>query len=127
MSVGGTGRTQKVYNLTIADFHTYFVGEEQLFVHNCGEQGPRFYRGAKREEAIDANRKSDGSIECECCGKELTEEKGLPDTVTVDHKVAYKSGGKTDTDNAALACKSCNSSKGAKELGTEWTPPKERD
>ena len=35
IAVGGTGRIEPVYNLTIADFHTYFVGEEQLFVHNC--------------------------------------------------------------------------------------------
>ncbi|MCQ8186660.1 HINT domain-containing protein, partial [Parvularcula maris] len=28
-------RIDATYNLTVADFHTYFVGEERVLVHNC--------------------------------------------------------------------------------------------
>ncbi len=30
-------RIETTYNLTVADFHTYFVGEDGVWVHNCGE------------------------------------------------------------------------------------------
>jgi hypothetical protein len=30
-----TGRVDVTYNLTVADFQTYFVGEMQVLVHNC--------------------------------------------------------------------------------------------
>lgn len=34
-SVVETDRTDATYNLTVADFETYFVGEQQVLVHNC--------------------------------------------------------------------------------------------
>lgn len=37
VSVTDTGKTNLTYNLTIADFHTYFVGRARTWVHNaCG-------------------------------------------------------------------------------------------
>jgi hypothetical protein len=38
VSVRKTGRTAATFNLEVADFHTYFVGEDQVWVHNedCG-------------------------------------------------------------------------------------------
>ena len=38
-SVGETNRTDLTYNLTIADFETYFVGKERVLVHNCRRGG----------------------------------------------------------------------------------------
>ncbi|NWG71603.1 MAG: hypothetical protein HXY23_08365, partial [Parvularculaceae bacterium] len=34
-SVFETDRTDATYNLTVADFETYFVGEQRVLVHNC--------------------------------------------------------------------------------------------
>lgn len=34
-SVARTGRTEATYNLTVADFETYFVGDLRVLVHNC--------------------------------------------------------------------------------------------
>jgi hypothetical protein len=37
VSLTALHRIQKTYNLTVADFHTYFVGENNVWVHNqCG-------------------------------------------------------------------------------------------
>jgi len=38
VAVEGTGQTAPTYNLEVADFHTYFVGVERVWVHNqnCG-------------------------------------------------------------------------------------------
>jgi len=43
-SVINTGDQKPTYNLEIADFHTYFVGEDRVLVHNgmgCGEAAAR--------------------------------------------------------------------------------------
>lgn len=37
--VDQTDRTQATYNLTVADFETYFVGESRVLVHNCKYHG----------------------------------------------------------------------------------------
>jgi len=34
-SIVETNRTDATYNLTVADFETYFVGEQRVLVHNC--------------------------------------------------------------------------------------------
>ncbi len=39
MSVVETGRTEQTYNLEVADFHTYFVGEAWVWVHNAANCG----------------------------------------------------------------------------------------
>ncbi len=40
-SVENTGRIDATYNITVADFHTYFVGTQRVLVHNCKPvQGP---------------------------------------------------------------------------------------
>ena len=36
-SVIKTGQLDGTYNITVADFHTYFVGETKVLVHNCDE------------------------------------------------------------------------------------------
>ena len=38
-SVVETDRTDATYNLTVADFETYFVGEQRVLVHNCPTGG----------------------------------------------------------------------------------------
>ena len=40
-SVIETDRIEPTYNLTVADFETYFVGEARVLVHNCGPDLPQ--------------------------------------------------------------------------------------
>jgi hypothetical protein len=55
VSVRKTGRTAPTFNLEVAEFHTYFVGAEGIWVHNedCGEPHenhhikPKYLGGAK--------------------------------------------------------------------------------
>jgi RHS repeat-associated protein len=51
VSVANTNKMAKTYNLEVADFHTYFVGNDKLWVHNAcplkellGPRGPIFGR-----------------------------------------------------------------------------------
>jgi hypothetical protein len=44
-----------------------------------------------------------------------------------DHVLALKKGGSDMVDNIMPCCVSCNASKAARLLGTEWTAPKDRD
>ncbi len=43
-----------------------------------------------------------------------------------DRVKAWSPGGGTTDENSANSCARCNPSKGAKELGTEWVPPRNR-
>ncbi|MEZ6212113.1 MAG: hypothetical protein R3B46_12825 [Phycisphaerales bacterium] len=36
MSFGWTGSAYTTYNIEVADYHTYFVGETGVWVHNAG-------------------------------------------------------------------------------------------
>lgn len=82
-------------------------------------QGPRLARGKLREQVLAKGRQADGSVACKYCGK--------PTATTSDHVVPYSKGGPTKIDNLEPACTSCNSSKGNKELGKDWIPPKDRE
>jgi hypothetical protein len=54
--------TQTVYNLDVANFHTYFVGKDQAWVHNsCGQGGgstqqhhafPQYLGGAAKQSLV---------------------------------------------------------------------------
>ena len=46
-----------------------------------------------------------------------------PNSAEIDHAKAYSKGGKTEDANLNGACRTCNRSKGSKDLGTEWNPP----
>ena len=82
-------------------------------------QGPRFATGELRQQVMDKGRQADGSVHCAYCGK--------PTATQSDHVVPYSKGGPTKIENLEPSCGSCNASKGSKDLGTQWTPPKERD
>ena len=52
-SISRVERTERVdatYNLTVADFNTYFVGELQVLVHNCDPKGANSSANAARLE-----------------------------------------------------------------------------
>jgi len=82
-------------------------------------QGPRFARGELRKQVLDKGRAADGTVTCVYCGR--------PTARTADHIIPFKKGGATKLENLDPACVPCNSSKGAKDLGTEWVPPKDRE
>ncbi len=46
------GKATKVYNIEVEDFHNYYVGDEQLLVHNCNGVGAGLVNGV--EDFIDA-------------------------------------------------------------------------
>lgn len=82
-------------------------------------KGPRFARGELRQQVLDKGRQADGSVKCAYCDK--------PTATQSDHVVAHSKGGATTIENLEPSCASCNASKGAKELGKEWVPPKDRE
>jgi RHS repeat-associated protein len=101
ISVIRTHRVVPTYNFEIAEFHTYFVGSDQIWVHNACD---RFFRGALRREILKLGSK------CAYCEKAATQ---------VDHVKSFKAGGSTTIGNGVPACASCNASKGAKNVA-DW-------
>ncbi|MDE1461740.1 polymorphic toxin-type HINT domain-containing protein [Spartinivicinus poritis] len=66
VSLTEAGRTEDTYNLTVADFHTYYAGEQQAFVHNecpCSKASelPLIKQGSKAwSKAVDSIRNATG-------------------------------------------------------------------
>jgi hypothetical protein len=56
LSVASTARTKTVYNLTVDEHHTYFVGTSETWVHNqgdCDEETPEQRKERERKERED--------------------------------------------------------------------------
>jgi hypothetical protein len=56
LSVASTARTETVYNLTVDEHHTYFVGTSETWVHNqgdCDEETPEQKKERERRERIE--------------------------------------------------------------------------
>ena len=96
-----TNRIERTYNFEVEGFHTYFVGENAVWVHNACD---RFFRGPLRRQVLNEGAK------CAYCGSPATQ---------ADHVTAYSRGGPTTLGNGVPACASCNASKGAKSV-TDW-------
>lgn len=76
---------------------------------------------AQRERALERSQDANGVERCT-----LDRRSGSPNSAEIDHVKAYSRGGETVDENLDAACRTCNKSKGAEELGTEWIPPNER-
>ncbi len=50
-----------VYNFTVADYHTYYVGQGEVLVHNCGGKTPKAGKG-KNKLKPDNEAKGDHSV-----------------------------------------------------------------
>jgi RHS repeat-associated protein len=64
VSVEHTTRTAQTYNLEVADFHSYFVGDGRLWVHNsgCSEDPPPPYKvGGPKPDPLKGTRSSTGA------------------------------------------------------------------
>ena len=60
-----TDELTTTYNLEVADFHTYFVGEARVWVHNTC-RGSSEYSRAQRRDILQRNRdENDGRLTCE--------------------------------------------------------------
>ncbi len=122
-------KTQEMYNLTVDEAHTFFVGDGQWLVHNCSAQIPKYDRSAFGDldpDVRDAVFKRD-DYTCAYCRQRGGD-------LTIDHVVSAKQkwvdGAWQWTDaqrnkwfnkmsNLVTACPTCNKSKGAKKL-SDW-------
>lgn len=105
---------EKVYNLEVKDWHTYYVGENAVLVHNCSRRPNKATQDEAKDNATDDN----GDMKCTYCDIILTEEYGNPNSLEYDHEKAYKHGGTNDISNINASCRTCNRSKGSKDLSS---------
>jgi len=91
-----------------------------------GARTPRTATQTQREAALERSKGADGVEKCTYCSKPLDRKSGTPNSAEIDHRRAYSKGGETVDSNLDAACRTCNRSKGNKDLGTEWVPPKQR-
>jgi hypothetical protein len=99
---------QQVYNLEIAEAHTYFAGELEAWGHNG-----RGFRGSKRQAVMCKN--GGRCVRCGAPGKHA------------DHIWPWALGGLTEVYNGQPLCASCNLRKGCqrpiKGTDLDWRPP----
>ncbi|TKD03854.1 HNH endonuclease [Polyangium fumosum] len=80
----------------------------------------------QREAALARSKGPDGVERCTHCDTPLERQAGKPNSAEIDHRKPFVKGGQTTDSNLDAACRTCNRSKGPKELGAEWTPPNKR-
>ena len=68
-----TDEPTKVYNFEVEDFHTYFVGECGVWVHNANDLYARgkFRKSTHEKMKAEAPRDADGNMICPTCGKKI--------------------------------------------------------
>ncbi|OYO04959.1 hypothetical protein CGZ95_01215 [Enemella evansiae] len=103
-----------VYNLTVAQTQTYFVGADGILVHNtgCGRRPIKEVRAQADAAVTDAQ----GVMRCPNCKIEMRPDAGFPNSREYDHKIPYSSGGGREIDNIWSLCRSCNRTKSSKLL-----------
>ncbi|MCS0639222.1 polymorphic toxin-type HINT domain-containing protein [Streptomyces sp. LP05-1] len=117
-----------VYNLTVADLHTYYVlaGATPVLVHNSncvvggapGSRPGKPFTPAGKGKVVDANEDKYGVPTCEICGKEVVRPKKSQRGVTppenewqIDHIQPKSRGGSGDPSNGQVLCRVCNREK----------------
>ena len=80
-----------------------------------------------RQKGFEKSKDDDGVPRCEYCDEELDSNYGNSNSYEADHRDPWVKGGQSEQSNLAPSCRTCNRSKGKKELGTEWIPPKDRN
>jgi RHS repeat-associated protein len=113
----GEQESAPVYNICVAEYHTYFVGRANwgfaVWAHNTngyikpgaagGESARQRFSESTRTRAFE----EDPTRTCVFCRR--------PGSATqVDHAVPRSRGGNASLENAQLACPHCNQSKGAR-------------
>ncbi|WP_155858948.1 DNRLRE domain-containing protein [Candidatus Blastococcus massiliensis] len=112
---------QTVYNLGVANVHTFVVGQagDGTLVHNCSPGAP-FTRAGKRGVRED-NIQRHGELRCERCGIQTPRatklsrgDKKNMRTSEIDHIVPRSKGGTNARSNGQNLCARCNNIKGAR-------------
>ena len=113
-----------MYNLSVADIHTYYVlaGDTPVLVHNCDRAGMDL-TDAERQKAYDANLEANGGVlTCEYCGRQVVRRSsdrgvpGRPDDAQIEHIEPKADGGHGGAHNGAVACRRRNRDKSTKPL-----------
>jgi RHS repeat-associated protein len=92
-----------------------------------GKRSKRTFTTGDRKRAFENSRDAEGTPRCEYCGEELQWQQGSPGSYEADHRDAWVKTHDSSPENIAASCRGCNREKGAKDLGTEWVPPKDRE
>jgi HNH endonuclease len=95
----------QVFNLEVANAHTYFVGEQGVLVHNG-----RGATGKARESIWNAC----GGM-CSYCGCALQKAAGAANSFECDHYYPVAGGGDKGAGNQVGSCRSCN-----RKWGKNW-------
>jgi hypothetical protein len=66
-------KPETVYNFQVEVYHTYFVGESAVWVHNAGELYKRggFRKSTHEKALLEAPRNQNGEMICPTCGKKI--------------------------------------------------------
>ncbi len=109
--------TCKVYNFQVEEYHTYYVGERSILVHNAGDysnlqdskyvgEGKKTTRAQRRNVLQENMKRNGGKLVSDLSGKELNPPKqrlaGVPADpleAQVDHIVARSNGGSNSYKN----------------------------
>ncbi|GHF31388.1 hypothetical protein GCM10017044_28680 [Kordiimonas sediminis] len=86
-SVRNTERKDGTYNLTVADFHTYFVGEFNVLVHNCGKKSTN---GGKNGQKRNDDRVAAAQARLDDATKRRDQLKAKPNKTKEDKKALKK-------------------------------------
>lgn len=111
-SITRTEEVTNTYNLEVADWHTYFVGDASIWVHNScpvpprgrgavppSERDPRrAFTPAQRREGLERQ-----GGRCEQCGEPRTVEETVG-----HHRDRHSDGGPTTRENLAVMCPECH-------------------
>ncbi len=126
LSVTNTAKLQATYNIEVADFHTYFIGEDRIWVHNCGNgrKARDHFSRSTAEEIRERNREIGGGVEhCESCGTIVTRQNGPnqkgqsidPTRSELDHIQPVADGGGHGSTNGQVLCHGCHVEKTVRE------------
>ena len=85
-----------------------------------GVEAVRASRFASKAEKAAIFERAGGK--CEYCGRGMTREPGHPNSMHADHMTAHANDGRTESGNLAGSCRTCNLSKGSKDLSSQPGP-----
>ena len=105
-------KVERTFNFEVADFHTYFVGDQHVLVHNCNRTSARQMqnkvekgqapKGIERFDKADANQPNSkdhvhfkNGTSCNCDGTVHDKMNGIPDPTNKEKKFLNDNGWKT--------------------------------